>query len=125
MGSIRWLIIAAAAMGFVFGPQAVRAAGPTDLAMVWEAHGAAPIPMTEEKEDSPPAPESEPDISKDLEQDLQALIQELKKLGKDANEKIQKEVLPRIREEIRKLREQLRDWQLKNGESEPPETRSI
>ncbi len=123
MGRVLLLVTAAAALAFANGPQAAHAVDPTDLAMVCEAQGTAAIPATGEKEDPPPEPE--PDISKDLEQDLQALIQELKKLGKDANEKIQKEVLPRIQEEIRKLREQLRDWQLEDGESEPPETRSI
>ena len=123
MESIRWFITSAAALTLAFaaGPGAVRAAGPENSGVVCAAPGAALVPATEEKKDPPP----EPDLPKDLEQDLQALIQELKKLGKDANEKIQKEVLPRIREEIRKLREQLRDWQLEDGESEPPETRSI
>ncbi len=60
--------------------------------------------------------------TKTLEQELQGLIEELKGLEKDVREKVQKDILPRVREEIRKLREKLRESQ---PDDEPAETRNI
>lgn len=69
-------------------------------------------------------PAGEPDAgeTKTLEQELQGLIEELKGLEKDVREKVQKDILPRVREEIRKLREKLRKSEPDN---EPAETRNI
>ena len=59
-------------------------------------------------------PESEE--FKKLKKELERLIEEMKKSGKAAGEKIQKEVLPRLEKEIEKLREELRKFMEKEEE---------
>lgn len=66
--------------------------------------------------------DSEPNNSDDLRKEFQGLLDELKALEKDAREMIQKEVIPRIREELHKLREKLRDFGL---DEDQPDTRRI
>lgn len=63
-----------------------------------------------------------------LEQEIQSLIEELKALGKDVQEKVKEDILPRVREEIRKLREKLQELdeqQKRKKKEEPAETRRI
>ncbi len=64
-----------------------------------------------------------------LEQEIQSLIEELKALGKDVQEKVKEDILPRVREEIHKLREKLQELdeqqQQKKKKEEPAETRRI
>jgi hypothetical protein len=57
----------------------------------------------------------------ELREQLEALIEEMKKLEKEASEEFLKEILPRIKEEIEKLKEKLRKWRDEQGESEPIE----
>ncbi len=59
-----------------------------------------------------------------LEKELQGLIGELKALGRDIQETFRKDVLPRVREEIRKLRERLRELE-QEEEQEPEDARRI
>jgi paraquat-inducible protein B len=56
-------------------------------------------------------PESEE--FKKLRKELERLLEEMKKTGKSAGEKIQKEVLPRLEKELEKLREELRKFRKK------------
>ena len=60
--------------------------------------------------------------AEELEKELQGLIEELKALGRDVQEAFRKDVLPRVREEIRKLRERLRELE---QEEEPKDARRI
>ena len=69
--------------------------------------------------DEPQEPSDE-GPSGDLEGELNALIEELKKLERDARKMFEEEVLPRIRKEIQRLREKLREF---DSEEKPPETR--
>lgn len=65
-------------------------------------------------------PPKEEDPAGELERELNALIEELKRLGRDAGKAIEEDVLPRIREEIQKLRKKLREF---DSEKKQPETR--
>lgn len=67
-----------------------------------------------------PQDPSEEGPAGDLEGELNALIEELKKLERDARKMFEEEVLPRIRKEIQRLREKLREFDL---EEKQPETR--
>lgn len=58
---------------------------------------------------------------KKLEEELARLSEEMKRSGKSVREKIQKDVLPKIREELEKLRERLRSLG-REKELEPIET---
>jgi paraquat-inducible protein B len=51
---------------------------------------------------------AESDKFKALEKELQRLVEEIARSGKSARDKIEKELLPRLREELDKLRERLR-----------------
>jgi len=70
--------------------------------------------------DDEPQDPSEEGPAGDLEGELNALIEELKKLERDARKMFEEEVLPRIRKEIQRLREKLREFDL---EEKQPETR--
>ena len=59
--------------------------------------------------------------ARELEREFQGLIEELKELEKGARDKLREEILPRIREEIRRLRDKLREFELDTPP--PPETR--
>lgn len=65
---------------------------------------------------------AEEDPAGDLEEELNALIQELKKLERDARKAFEEEVLPRIRKEIQRLREKLREFDPEEKQPEPRET---
>lgn len=73
------------------------------------------------------AGENPPDYGERLRDELQGLIEELKGLEQDVWEKIQKDVIPLIREEIRKLREKLEEHypDKEPSEEEPPSPRQI
>ncbi len=53
----------------------------------------------------------------ELEGKMQELIEEMKKLEKEAREKFLKEILPQIKEEMEKLREKLRKWRDEEDDS--------
>ena len=54
-----------------------------------------------------------------VEEDLRALLEELKRLEKDLNERMRREVLPLIKEEIERLRKWLREFQLEEDDPGP------
>lgn len=66
--------------------------------------------------------EPDPENGEEMQKELQELIDELKGLEQDVREKIQKDVIPRIRDEIRNLREKLREL---DPHEEPSDTRKI
>jgi peptidoglycan hydrolase CwlO-like protein len=96
------------------GPGVVRAG------LEREASGVGP------ESEKPGSPEAGGEAEQ-LEQELQGLIEDLKDLGKDVQETFRKEVLPRVREEIRKLREKLEELEKEEEKkgSTPPEPRRI
>ena len=55
----------------------------------------------------------------ELERELKELIEEMKRLEKEVEEKVLKEMLPLIKREIEKLRKRLREWHRENDEPEP------
>ena len=65
---------------------------------------------------------TEEDPAGDLEGEINALIEELKKLERDARKVFEEEVLPRIRKEIQRLREKLREFDPEEKRPEPRET---
>lgn len=67
--------------------------------------------------------ETEPGWTEGLEAELEALIEELKRLEKEGREKLEQDVIPRVKQEIERLRELLEEFR-GDGE-EPPEPRSI
>lgn len=58
----------------------------------------------------------------DIEKQLKSLMEELKKLDKDVRGKVRKEVLPRLKREIERLREWLRKMEPKRDQDEPIRT---
>lgn len=84
-----------------------------------EASGGMPVERAAADDGQEP---SEDDPAGDLENELHALIEELKKLERSARDVFNKEVLPRIRKEIQRLREKLREFDLEH-EGEQPEPR--
>jgi hypothetical protein len=55
----------------------------------------------------------------ELEEELKRLMEELKRFEKETEEKIRKEVLPALKEEIEKLRQWLREYCPEQEESTP------
>jgi predicted RNase H-like nuclease (RuvC/YqgF family) len=68
--------------------------------------------------------EEEPGWTKDLEEELESLIKELKRLEKKGRKKLEEDVIPRIKQEIERLRELLEEFQ-EEEKGEPPEPRRI
>ncbi|MFH1122448.1 MAG: hypothetical protein V1758_02195 [Pseudomonadota bacterium] len=58
----------------------------------------------------------------DIEKRLQKLLEELKRLEKDMEKRLRKEVLPHLRREIEKLRKWLRQFRMKDDDREPIKT---
>ncbi|MFP4036265.1 MAG: hypothetical protein ACLFUE_01960 [Desulfobacteraceae bacterium] len=67
--------------------------------------------------------EEEPGWTKDLEGELESLIKELKRLEKKGKKKLEEDVVPRIKQEIERLRELLQEFQ--EEKEEPAEPRRI
>jgi len=57
--------------------------------------------------------------SQEIEKELKRLLEEVKKLEKDAREKVQKDILPRIRKEIEKLRKWLKEFSSSDDDTAP------
>ena len=92
------------------------------LLAVWAGPGGLRAETGAAEEETAPQPDTPgKGEAPQLEEEFQGLIEELKGLEKDAREKFRKEILPRIREEIRRLREKLREFEL---DDPPPETRN-
>ena len=75
-----------------------------------------PFPVSEKSDDRSTKKEYE-----ELEKELQSLLDEFKKLEKEARDKIRRDVLPVIKREIEKLREWLKEFELE--EKEPGENK--
>lgn len=59
---------------------------------------------------------------KDLQRELEELMKELKRLEKHLRHRFEKEVLPLMKEEIKKLREWLKQFPLEKHDTGPPDT---
>lgn len=59
--------------------------------------------------------------SQEIERELKRLLEEMKKLEETAREKVQKELLPRIRKEIEKLRKRLKELSPSDDDTGPQE----
>ena len=59
---------------------------------------------------------------KDLQRELEGLMKEMKRLEKHLRHRFEKEVLPLMREEIKKLREWLKQFPLEKHDPEPGKT---
>ena len=59
----------------------------------------------------------------ELEEQLRLLLQELKRLKKDAEEKFQKDILPYLKREIEKLRNRLKEFS--PGKEQTPEPQRV
>jgi hypothetical protein len=90
-----------------FGPDAVRAAPDRPL-----------MKSVSDETDQDPGPGN----GEELKNELRKLMDELKGLEKDVREKIEKDIIPLIREEIQRFREKLKEFE---PEEEPPDTRTI
>jgi len=65
----------------------------------------------------PPSPEGKEEYRK-LESELKRLLDELKRLEKSMEEKVQNEIIPFLRKEIEKIRERIRRFRM---DEEPPQ----
>lgn len=75
-------------------------------------------PGLQERENSHPLDKGVEDIEKQME----SLMEELKKLERDVKDKVRKDVLPRLKQEIERLREWLRKTVPKKDQNEPIRT---
>jgi hypothetical protein len=58
----------------------------------------------------------------EIERQLKHLLEELKRLEKETEEKVRKEILPHLRREIERLRKWLREFHRKDDAPEPIQT---
>lgn len=65
------------------------------------------------------------DLSEDFEKQLRSLLKDLEKLEKEAKDKMTKEILPYLREEIEKIKKWLKEFRLEKEKEDPPERRRI
>jgi hypothetical protein len=61
------------------------------------------------------------DLREDLEKQLKSLLRDLEKLEKDAKEKMTKEILPYLREEIERIKKRLKEFRLEREKEDQPE----
>jgi peptidoglycan hydrolase CwlO-like protein len=61
------------------------------------------------------------DLHEDFEKQLKSLLRDLEKLEKEAKEKMTKEILPYLREEIERIKKRLREFRLEREKEEQPE----
>jgi hypothetical protein len=61
------------------------------------------------------------DFHEDLEKQLRSLLKDLEKLEKEAREKMTKEILPYLREEIERIKKWLKDFRLEKEKEDQPE----
>ncbi len=65
--------------------------------------------------------EKSPDDQKDLQEQLRLLLDELKQLGKEGEEKLRKDIVPYLRREIEKLRNRLKEFRPDKEEPSQPQ----
>jgi len=103
-------------------------AGPSgqDLSMRPDREAIAPCPESPQRAENDLAFFLDrSDKTKDyeeIERRLQRLLEELKALEKEVEERLRKEVLPHLRREIEKLRKWLRQFRMKEDDQEPIKT---
>lgn len=90
----------------VFAPESQEKGHPVDLIVAEDR----------KRDDSPD------DSIEDIEKQVKSLMEELKKLERDVRGKVRKEVLPRLKQEIERLREWLRKIDPKREQNEPVRT---
>jgi peptidoglycan hydrolase CwlO-like protein len=61
------------------------------------------------------------DLHEDFEKQLRSLLKDLEKLEKEAKDKMTKEILPYLREEIEKIKKWLKEFRLEREKEDPPE----
>jgi len=61
----------------------------------------------------------------DFEKQLRSLLKDLEKLEKEAKDKMTKEILPYLRQEIERIKKWLKEFRLEKEKEEPPERRRI
>ena len=61
------------------------------------------------------------DLNKDFGKQLKSLLKDLEKLEKEAREKMTKEILPYLREEIERIKKRLKEFRLEREEEDQPE----
>ena len=61
------------------------------------------------------------DFHEDLEKHLRSLLKNLEKLEKEAREKMNKEILPYLREEIERIKKWLKEFRLEKEKEDQPE----
>jgi hypothetical protein len=61
------------------------------------------------------------DLHEDFEKQLRSLLKDLEKLEKEAKEKMTKEILPYLRQEIERIKKWLKEFRLEREKEDPPE----
>jgi hypothetical protein len=61
------------------------------------------------------------DLHEDFEKQIRSLLKDLEKLEKEAKEKMTKEILPYLREEIERIKKWLKDFRLDKEKEDQPE----
>ncbi len=61
------------------------------------------------------------DLHEDFEKQMKSLMRDLEKLEKEAKEKMTKEILPYLREEIERIKKWLREFRLEREKEDQPE----
>jgi peptidoglycan hydrolase CwlO-like protein len=77
----------------------------------WSATLGHNSPSTKNKEFTAQTDESK-DLQEDLEKQLRLLLKDLEKLEKEAKEKMTKEILPYLRQEIERIKKWLKEFRL-------------
>lgn len=86
----------------------------------WSASLGHDSPCTRNTEFTAQADQSK-DLREDLEKQLKSLLRDLEKLEKDAKEKMTKEILPFLREEIERIKKRLKEFRLEREKEDQPE----
>lgn len=61
------------------------------------------------------------DLHEDFEKQLRSLLKDLEKLEKEAKEKMTKEVLPYLRQEVERIKKWLKEFRLEREKEDQPE----
>jgi peptidoglycan hydrolase CwlO-like protein len=77
--------------------------------------------LSDEYAETPGAPVQIKELQEDFEKQLKSLLRDLEKLEKEAKEKMTKEILPYLRQEIEKIKKWLKEFRIKREKEEHPE----
>lgn len=61
------------------------------------------------------------DLHEDFEKHLRSLLKDLERLEKEAKEKMTKEILPYLRQEVERIKKWLKEFRLERGKEDQPE----